>query len=468
MASNEEIKILITAEDKASGVLSKFSGKINDMQGAFKGMAFAGTAAFSAIAAVVGTGINNAIEAEKSNRQLEHSIIDISKGTKDQVDQIKALSMALQKKVGIDDDSLNRGAAQLATFGLQSKSVVALTKSLADFTINQDGLNASSEQYIGNANIMAKALNGQFGILEKMGIRFTDSQQEIIKFGTEEQKVAAITEGFNQNLRETSDTIGGSAEANMAKLRRSIGEITEQIGTKFIPILQQILDKVQPIIDKVLEWTQAHPELTTHLIIVAAAVSALVAALGFLGLALPVVITGFTLLTGPIGLTVLALAAVAAATIYLIKNWDTLSTKAKEIWLSVWNTIKGYIDNIENWINEHLIRPVQNAIQAMSNLAAKVPGSGGLGITNKIGDAISGALGIGGRASGGPVSGGTPYIVGEQGPELFVPGKSGSIIPNGGGYGNMVINITGTFLSEDAAAQLGDMLINQVKRELRI
>jgi TP901 family phage tail tape measure protein len=35
-----------------------------------------------------------------------------------------------------------------------------------------------------------------------------------------------------------------------------------------------------------------------------------------------------------------------------------------------------------------------------------------------------------GRAMGGPVSGATPYIVGEKGPELFVPKNSGGIIPN--------------------------------------
>jgi hypothetical protein len=35
-----------------------------------------------------------------------------------------------------------------------------------------------------------------------------------------------------------------------------------------------------------------------------------------------------------------------------------------------------------------------------------------------------------GKASGGPVSSGTPYIVGERGPELFVPNSSGSIVPN--------------------------------------
>jgi len=40
-----------------------------------------------------------------------------------------------------------------------------------------------------------------------------------------------------------------------------------------------------------------------------------------------------------------------------------------------------------------------------------------------------------GRAHGGPVTGGTPYIVGEEGPELFVPQTSGTIVPNGSTFG---------------------------------
>ena len=40
------------------------------------------------------------------------------------------------------------------------------------------------------------------------------------------------------------------------------------------------------------------------------------------------------------------------------------------------------------------------------------------------------AGGIGYRANGGPVNENAPYIVGENGPELFVPGKSGTVVNN--------------------------------------
>lgn len=43
--------------------------------------------------------------------------------------------------------------------------------------------------------------------------------------------------------------------------------------------------------------------------------------------------------------------------------------------------------------------------------------------------------GMSGRQSGGPVTRHSPYLVGEAGPELFVPGTSGSVVPMGGGMG---------------------------------
>lgn len=52
------------------------------------------------------------------------------------------------------------------------------------------------------------------------------------------------------------------------------------------------------------------------------------------------------------------------------------------------------------------------------------------------------------RAGGGMVAAGKPYVVGERGPEMFVPGSGGTIIPNGAG--GTVVNLTvhGTVVSE--------------------
>lgn len=61
-------------------------------------------------------------------------------------------------------------------------------------------------------------------------------------------------------------------------------------------------------------------------------------------------------------------------------------------------------------------------------------GLGG-GIVGGISSLVSGLLGLPGRSHGGPVSGGRGYLVGERGPELFVPGAGGRVEPiaRGGG-----------------------------------
>ena len=54
----------------------------------------------------------------------------------------------------------------------------------------------------------------------------------------------------------------------------------------------------------------------------------------------------------------------------------------------------------------------------------------GGGTGGKIINSVLGFLGLSGKAEGGPVGGAVPYIVGEKGPELFVPKTDGMIVPN--------------------------------------
>jgi hypothetical protein len=65
-----------------------------------------------------------------------------------------------------------------------------------------------------------------------------------------------------------------------------------------------------------------------------------------------------------------------------------------------------------------------------------------------------------GRASGGDVSGRTPYLVGERGPELFVPRSDGSIIPNHAlsSMGN-VTNVTNNYINAIDTKSFEDRLL---------
>jgi hypothetical protein len=82
--------------------------------------------------------------------------------------------------------------------------------------------------------------------------------------------------------------------------------------------------------------------------------------------------------------------------------------------------------------------------------------------------------GLTGFADGGRPPVGKPSIVGERGPELFVPNTSGTIVPNnklgGGGATNVVVNVDakGSSASGDSGAgkQLGGLIGAAVQAEL--
>jgi hypothetical protein len=89
------------------------------------------------------------------------------------------------------------------------------------------------------------------------------------------------------------------------------------------------------------------------------------------------------------------------------------------------DTITAAIQGADD-LNEKLQALASNLLTTIGQLVFQA----GLGM---IGDANQGnILGqlFGTRASGGPVNQNSPYIVGEEGPELFIPGKAGTIMSN--------------------------------------
>lgn len=108
-------------------------------------------------------------------------------------------------------------------------------------------------------------------------------------------------------------------------------------------------------------------------------------------------------------------------------------------------------DLLKIFIRQQITEPLGKASQPLFNSI----GSG-------IGEIFAGLF----RAEGGPVSARSPYIVGERGPELFVPNSSGTIIPNNklaaGGGVTVVQNIS--FGSDVNRSTMGAWA-QQIKRE---
>lgn len=94
-----------------------------------------------------------------------------------------------------------------------------------------------------------------------------------------------------------------------------------------------------------------------------------------------------------------------------------------------------------------------------SDLGALFGGGSG-GILSSLSSLFGGAPG---RATGGPVTGGRPYMVGERGPELFVPAAAGRIQPLAAGRGPVSVTVN-VAAPRDAAPGVMQRTAAQVAR----
>ena len=138
-------------------------------------------------------------------------------------------------------------------------------------------------------------------------------------------------------------------------------------------------------------------------------------------------------------------------------------------------SIAGYfkteIDNIIGYFNGlmSMVNAVMDKARSVASFVSGVISSGASAVSNAYSSVSSVVSGK--RATGGSVSGGSSYLVGERGAEIFTPSTGGSITPTGSissNSSNIVINITGTFLSEEAGRKVGDMIVNRFKNMSRV
>jgi len=323
-----------------------------------------------------------------------------------------------------------------------------LSGSLADLAVNQFGVNASGQDLTNTANMIAKALNGQFGVLEKSGIRFTDAQRHMIQFGTETEKASALQEGFAQNLKFTNEVALQTFEGQLAKLMSVLGDISEEIGGVLIPILTEMVTYVQPVIDKIITWMQEHPKLTKVIVVGTAALGAILIVLGAIGLvvtpliaafgALSSIMTAVTVVLGiilsPIGLVIAAVAAIGVAVYLVVQHWEGLkfvfnrNIVAITGWVLDWvDSFRGAMEKVKNYLIEFIMSPIETIRAAYEGFFSWLKGmfSWLLGKSGEAQDAATPARPKANRTSsrnralGGTTSMDEPFtMVGETGREL--------------------------------------------------
>ncbi len=152
---------------------------------------------------------------------------------------------------------------------------------------------------------------------------------------------------------QSSDAINGFAENSdslifrQLELEASISDLSWIIWKVFIPIIDDVVKKIIPLVKNFADWAEKNPELIKQITTISLIAVWLVTALGTLWLIIPSIIKWFWLMItvikglwialrflalNPIWLVITAIAAWIFIWIQIVKNWDLIKEKAIELW----------------------------------------------------------------------------------------------------------------------------------------
>ena len=323
-------------------------------------------------------------------------------------------------------------------------------------------------------NAMAKAAEGNAGSLAKLGIGLTAAQ---LKTMSMDEITAKLAETFGGQASEKADTFQGK----MQRLQVAFSEGKETVGAFVLdaitPMVSGFVNNVIPAVQKLAE--ELGPKLTPIFQALTGyirdnVIPTFKAIFGFIqDFVIPAlrdfltpIINGlraaFEKVTGKIKENeeqFKPLVAFFKAAATFIR--DTLAPILGKILGGAFEVLGSAIGFVIDLFADlvTVVNNAFNAIKAIVNFIKNNP------VTKFIGGAFDAVFG-GGRAMGGPVNAGTSYVVGERGPELFVPNTAGTIVPNGGsGRGNTInVTVNGAIDAEGTARTIVDVLNRSFSR----
>jgi len=403
-------------------------------------------------------------------------------------------------EVGAAFAAMSRTGTDASTAGTQLRGIMsALLKptaqaeaALADMGLSSEGLREQirdegllsvletlSSEFEGNDEAAAQVfgnVRALSGVLDLMGSN-ADGTREIFAN-------MADTTGI---LDEAFDAVQGTSAFQMQQAMAELKGIFLELGDILLPFVKDFVEGFREIVARFKELSPEQKEQAVRFLAIAAAIGPVLIGVGKLITSVGAIIKGVVALgkammfltMNPIGLTILAIAALIAIGVAIWKNWDTIKEKASEVWTSVKDSITGAWEGIKN-----AIRPIVNAVLGYYNALI----TGVERAINAIGRAINGLPSVkvpdwvpiyGGRsysiptipnvsfpkipmlADGGIVRSATLALIGEAGPEAVIPLDK---LDQAGGGDTFVINVSGALDVEGVARQIEKILRDSRRR----
>lgn len=395
----DEMNSLCTSVDKTQGLFSKLSS----VSFGFNNIVGAISTARSTLSSF--TSANQAQqEAESKLAQVMRNTMDASDA---EIQSIKDLTAAQQKLGVVGDEVQLAGAQELGTYLEKTSSLERLIPVMNDMVAQQYGYNATQESAVNIATMMGKVMEGQVGALSRYGYKFDEAQEKILKYGTEAQKVATLTEVISESVGGMNEALALSDDGKTKQMANNLGDLQERVGgivNRIIVALAPAIEKVFSIADDLMSWLEGKLGWVESLISIAYDFRYMLLAVGgAIGALITITkvwqavqtVMNVVMSANPIGLVIIAVAALIGLIATIIVKWNEWGAKVSAFmgiinpgfailihtiqtfranWQSIIDAFKGdgIVAGIKR-IGQVLLMGILSPLKTILEVAAKIP-----------------------------------------------------------------------------------------------
>lgn len=165
----------------------------------------------------------------------------------DVIQSVKELATEQQRLGVIGDEVQLAGAQQVATFLNEAETLKTLLPAMNDLLAQQSGLNASTGDAVNIANLMGKVLQGQTSALKRVGISFSEAEEQVLKYGSESERAAMLAQVITNNVGHMNAALAKTDAGKQKQLANTMGDVKEQFGqavtqieSVFLPVVQTL------------------------------------------------------------------------------------------------------------------------------------------------------------------------------------------------------------------------------------
>lgn len=188
------------------------------------------------------------IEAEA---RLGATMRNSTSASKEEIQSVKDLAGSLQELGVVGDEVQLAGAQELATYVKSADSIKTMLPVLDDMIAQQYGFSASTDNAVTIATMLGKVLQGQTSALSRYGYSFDENQERLLKYGTEEQRVATLAAVVEESVSGVNKALADTPTGKVKQLSNDFGDLKETVGKMLTDVLYPVVTVFDTIVKKI-------------------------------------------------------------------------------------------------------------------------------------------------------------------------------------------------------------------------